>query len=118
MNAGLTVDCSFGGQTVSAVTEFQSRCGLSADGAVGAQTIGVLVDILAGRRTMPEKVVVVVTPPQGNVHDYVLNTSTKKFHYPNCSSVNKIKASNRADVSCSREELIAQGYSPCGNCHP
>ncbi len=62
--------------------------------------------------------VVVVPPTQSNARDYVLNTNTKKFHYPNCSSANKISAKNRSEAYCSREELIAQGYSPCGNCHP
>jgi len=50
--------------------------------------------------------------------DYVLNKNTKKFHYPNCRSVSKIKASNRWDYHGTREEIIAMGYDPCGNCHP
>lgn len=49
---------------------------------------------------------------------YVLNTSTKKFHYPSCDSVEKISPDNYATSSSSRESLIAQGYDPCGNCHP
>ena len=49
---------------------------------------------------------------------YVLNTNTMKFHYPSCKSVDKIKSSNRADYTGSREDLIARGYAPCGNCHP
>lgn len=49
---------------------------------------------------------------------YVLNTRSMKFHYPNCSSVKKMKAKNRQDTTASREEVVAQGYSPCGNCKP
>ena len=49
---------------------------------------------------------------------YILNTSTKKFHYPNCASAKKIADKNRAETTKSREELIAEGYSPCGNCDP
>jgi len=49
---------------------------------------------------------------------YVLNTNTKKFHYPNCGSVKKISEKNRQDFYGTREELIAMGYSPCGNCDP
>lgn len=49
---------------------------------------------------------------------YVCNTHTKKFHYPDCRSVNQIKEKNRMDTSLSREELIAEGYAPCGNCRP
>ena len=49
---------------------------------------------------------------------YVLNTSSGKFHLPSCSSVEKMDPSNRQDYTGSREDLIAQGYSPCGSCKP
>lgn len=58
------------------------------------------------------------TEPVPEGMDYVLNTNTRKFHYPGCSSAEDIKASNRKDVVATREELIAQGYEPCGRCHP
>ena len=54
----------------------------------------------------------------GNERDYVLNTNSKKFHYPDCSSVGQMKSSNRADFYGTREEVIAQGYEPCGRCKP
>lgn len=50
--------------------------------------------------------------------NYVLNTNTKKFHYPSCSSVKQMKAKNRKDYTGTRDELIDMGYSPCGKCHP
>lgn len=49
---------------------------------------------------------------------YILNTSTKKFHNPNCSSAKDMKEENREASSKSRDELIADGYSPCGSCKP
>ena len=49
---------------------------------------------------------------------YVLNTSTMKFHYPWCSSVQKIAEKNYEESSLSRDELLERGYSPCGNCNP
>lgn len=49
---------------------------------------------------------------------YVLNTNTKKFHYPSCGSAGRIAAKNYAESNQSRDSLIAQGYSPCGNCDP
>lgn len=49
---------------------------------------------------------------------YVLNTNTKKFHIPSCSSVNDMKEKNKKEVTCSRDEVIEMGYSPCGRCHP
>lgn len=55
---------------------------------------------------------------QATQHDYVLNTNNKRFHLPECSSVESIKASNRRDYTGTRDELIAKGYSPCGRCNP
>ncbi len=49
---------------------------------------------------------------------YVLNTNTKKFHFPSCSSVKDIKEKNRQDSTLTRQEIIALGYSPCGRCKP
>lgn len=50
--------------------------------------------------------------------DYVLNTSSKKFHRPDCSSVDSMSEKNCQEYHGTREELIAQGYEPCGSCHP
>ena len=57
-------------------------------------------------------------PSQEVGAQYVLNTSSKKFHLPGCSSVETIKEGNRQDYQGSREALVEQGYTPCGACHP
>ena len=49
---------------------------------------------------------------------YVLNTNTKKFHYPTCSSVNDMKEKNKQIYTGSREEVINMGYVPCKRCNP
>ena len=49
---------------------------------------------------------------------YVLNTHTKKFHYPDCSSVSDIYPQNRQDVTMDRNEIIGMGYEPCKRCNP
>lgn len=49
---------------------------------------------------------------------YVLNTNSKKFHYPDCSSAAAISPENRQDFSGSRAEVIAMGYEPCKRCKP
>ena len=54
----------------------------------------------------------------GGTQSYILNTNTMKFHYPSCASAAKISRKNRKDYTGTREELISQGYDPCGNCHP
>ncbi len=51
-------------------------------------------------------------------YSYVCNTNTRKFHYPSCNSVSQMSENNRMYTNLSRDELIAQGYEPCGNCHP
>lgn len=49
---------------------------------------------------------------------YILNTNTKKFHLPSCSSADNISENNRSEYSGSRDQLIKDGYSPCGRCNP
>lgn len=49
---------------------------------------------------------------------YVLNTNSMKFHYPDCGSVDQMSPKNRRDFTGTRDEAIAQGYTPCGNCKP
>ena len=50
--------------------------------------------------------------------EYVLNTNSKKFHLPSCSSVGQMSPKNREDVEDTRENLIANGYDPCKRCNP
>ena len=49
---------------------------------------------------------------------YILNTNTKKFHYPYCKSVRDMKEKNKRETTMTREEIIEKGYSPCKNCNP
>ena len=49
---------------------------------------------------------------------YILNTNTKKFHYPDCPSVLDMKEKNKEEFYGTREEAIARGFDPCGRCNP
>lgn len=49
---------------------------------------------------------------------YILNTNSRKFHRPDCSSASQISDANREEYTGTREELIVQGYTPCGYCKP
>lgn len=49
---------------------------------------------------------------------YVLNIHTKKFHNPDCPSVEQMSDRNKELTDVSREELIAWGYTACGRCNP
>lgn len=53
-----------------------------------------------------------------SVSEFVLNTSSKKFHNPSCSSISKIKQENKEVYKGSRDALISQGYDPCKKCNP
>ncbi len=64
----------------------------------------------------PEPELVQEPVPQGT--EYILNTNTKKFHYPSCVSVGQMKESNKQAYTGSRDEVIAQGYVPCKKCNP
>ena len=50
--------------------------------------------------------------------EYIVNTNTKKFHDPSCSSAKDTLAKNRKEVTESRDTLVEQGYEPCGKCKP
>lgn len=54
----------------------------------------------------------------GQEYQYVCNTNTKKFHSLGCDSVTQMKEENRLFTNLSRDELLAEGYEPCGNCRP
>ncbi len=58
------------------------------------------------------------TGSEASQADYILNTNTKKFHYPTCSSVNDMKEKNKQEFFGTRDETIALGYFPCGRCKP
>ena len=47
---------------------------------------------------------------------WVLNTKSKKIHYPSCGTGARISSGNRATSNKSLQELIRQGYTTCGNC--
>jgi DNA-entry nuclease len=49
---------------------------------------------------------------------YVLNKSSMKFHFPECDAAVKISSKNREEVTATRDELVNEGYSPCGICSP
>lgn len=59
------------------------------------------------------------TPQQSvqNTMVYIGNKNSKIFHKADCSSVKRMKDSNKVSLS-SRDQAIAQGYTPCQICQP
>ena len=58
------------------------------------------------------------TQEYGTEATYILNRNSKKFHAPSCSSAEDISETNREEYTGSRQDLINQGYEPCGRCNP
>jgi hypothetical protein len=49
---------------------------------------------------------------------YILNTNSCIFHYPDCSSVSRMSEKNKEIFYGSRDDAVAQGYTPCSICKP
>ena len=57
--------------------------------------------------------------PDNGGATYVLNTSSKKVHLPDCRYARDMKEENKQETTKSLEELIEQdGYAACGTCKP
>lgn len=54
----------------------------------------------------------------GDTLTYILNTKTQKFHKESCTHAKSIKEANRAVYTGTREDLLLEGYDPCGTCKP
>ncbi|MGV8083369.1 MAG: Ada metal-binding domain-containing protein [Coriobacteriia bacterium] len=65
----------------------------------------------------PAQAATVVDPSPNPAGTYIGNRKSKIFHYPDCSSVDDMKESNKVGLA-SREEAINKGYVPCKRCNP
>ncbi len=72
-------------------------------------------DWSTGNQSIPEEPLATTVPQTAQ---YVLNTHTKKFHFPDCPSVDQMSEKNKEFTDASRDELIARGYTACGRCNP
>ena len=71
--------------------------------------------VLTHQLTTTTSAVIQIEDQVQNV-DYILNTNTHKFHYPDCSSVKSMNEINKEYFSGSRDEIISRGYEPCKQC--
>ena len=85
-----------------------------------------LVDDETGNKTTTEKRAEKTTSVETSSNSgsssqeakYILNTNSKKIHRPTCSSAKKMKESNIHEYTGYKNDLLAQGYTTCGNCNP
>lgn len=76
---------------------------------------GVVIDYATGESRLDEGT---TADASGEGASYVLNTSSKKFHTPECPNAGSISPNNREDFTGNREDLVSRGYAPCGQCKP
>lgn len=54
----------------------------------------------------------------GTESTFIINTKTNKFHKESCGSAKTINEENKEVYIGIADELIIEGYEPCGKCHP
>ena len=90
---------------------------------------GILIDYSTGKSRLDDGTEIPDTDTENGEKDdtgtgesgemtYILNTSSKKFHDPDCAGAKTMKESNKQTYTGSRDDIIAEGYSPCGTCKP
>lgn len=67
--------------------------------------------------TTPTTVQTTTAAVQSIGTQYILNTNTKKIHYPSCSAVRQMKEQNKAYTE-DFNGAVASGYVPCKKCNP
>lgn len=58
------------------------------------------------------------SPEAADTACYILNTNTKKFHLPSCSSVEDMAEKNKEVREGTRQDMIDMRYTPCKRCQP
>lgn len=81
---------------------------------------GIVIDYQTGESRLESEPPNQQSKPTSSETDnqYVLNTNSKKFHFSSCSGVKNIKSENYKEYTGTRENLVSDGYSPCGICKP
>ncbi len=103
------------------VFAYNSQPGITIDYATGDSALSREMPLDTAKAKTPavqETTAVGEVPIDAESADYILNTNTHKFHFPTCPSVGDMKEKNKKEFSGTRDEAVAQGYSPCKRCHP
>lgn len=84
---------------------------------------GIEIDYATGKSYLIDKKVsdadeIEESSADTNDRTYIINVNSKKFHNPDCSGASKMNEKNKKEFTGNRDELIKEGYSPCGICRP
>ena len=57
---------------------------------------------------------------EGNAEEreYAANVNSGKFHLPDCAGIQKANPDNIKRLTCAREDLTGDGYTPSRLCDP
>lgn len=81
---------------------------------------GIGIDYATGESRLDDEAAVMenasTDATDAEVHEYVLNNNTMKFHKPECSCVKNMK--HPQHVTTTRDEVCHGGYEPCNMCCP
>lgn len=79
---------------------------------------GITIDYATGENTLDGTVAPDEPALDTSQYAYILNVGTKRFHLPDCPSLNDMKEKNKRGFNGTRDEALAKGYEPCGRCNP
>lgn len=99
------------GQSYSIKSSSIPASSASSQSSIPAKTVSKTTSEEAGQAAIPA---ISATASDG---PFVGSSKSDKYHYPDCSAAKRIKAANLVTFSSS-SDARAQGYSPCGICHP
>lgn len=110
------------GQTVSITTSKNQNVQTNPTAAAKSENYSTAEPTItpAIEPTVAPAVVPAVVPAaeQAEIHEYICNENTKKFHYASCRAVAKMNDENKGYLNCTRDEAIAKGYEACKICNP
>jgi len=80
---------------------------------------GVEIDYKTGKSWLSDSSITTTKASETLItQDYILNTNSKKIHLPSCQYANSMSPQNRKEFNGTINELLDDGYSPCGSCKP
>ena len=88
------------------------------EGTIVALSDGVTLQVNDEQTVIGDKVEVPPNEDAANIPTYLLNTSSKKIHTVDCKTAAQMSPANRAETFLTLGELLADGYTTCGNCDP
>ena len=75
---------------------------------------GVVIDYATGENWLDEA----VSDENEEEFDYVVNTSSGKFHAASCPQADSVKPENRQTFTTTRSQMLAWNFEPAGCCKP